>query len=116
MTFTEPTPLAEEDFRAVLQTVTPYTMVVLKPAPNYEADGAGDIIARHGNRNLGLQRLGYLPIILPVRSNPAMSGVGVFTTDLGTTREIIETDPAVEAGVLAYEIYPTVSFPGSSLP
>ncbi|KYH45428.1 hypothetical protein [Branchiibius sp. NY16-3462-2] len=116
MTFTEPTPLAERDFRAALQTVKPYTMVVFKPGPNREAAGAMDVIARHGNRNLGLQRLGYLPIILPVRSNPAMSGVGVFTTDLETTKEILEKDPAIEAGVLVYEIYPTVSFPGSSLP
>ena len=106
----------EDDFVATLATTVPYTLVVLRPGPNRDSKGVTALIMRHGNRNLGLQRQGHLPIILPVRDSPDVSGVGVFTTDLGTTRAIMDADPGVQAGVFVYDTYETRSFPGSTLP
>ncbi|MGH2646511.1 MAG: hypothetical protein ACRDE8_03045 [Ginsengibacter sp.] len=57
-----------------------------------------------------------LPVVCPINDGSEMAGVGIFTTDEEETKKILEEDPAIQARVLVYEIHPTKTFPGSSLP
>ncbi len=91
-----------------------YTLVILSTTPDTFTDQSRPIIWEHGRRNMALRASGALWIVCPVTDNSDVAGVGIFA---GTeVREIMDHDPAVEAGVLAYEIHPVRGFPGDALP
>lgn len=93
-----------------------YTVAILREGPSYHADGARDIIWEHGRRNYGLRADGRLAIVLPILDDTSVCGVGVFALGLDETREVMEHDPAVEAGVLVFDVHPSLGFPGDALP
>ena len=52
----------------------------------------------------------------PVADGTNIAGIGVFAATPEDTDRIYARDPAVRAGVLRYEVHPTRTFPGSTLP
>lgn len=80
------------------------------------ADQSRPIIWEHGRRNMALHAIGALSIVCPVTDGSDVAGIGIFAAPPAEVREIMEGDPAVEAGVLAYETYPVRGFPGDALP
>ena len=110
------THFTDEQMRALMPTTKPYTAVILKAGPNRAQEGADAIVWEHGRRNFGLRADGELAIVGPVRDHPEVCGMGIFTTEVERTREIMDGDPGVQAGVFVYEIIPTRSFPGDALP
>lgn len=113
--------ITDETLRVLLATTRPYTVVVLKPGPRYSPPGpdrdpaVATLILRHGKRNMALREAGLLPIICPITDGGPFTGIGIFVTDPAETDRIYALDPAVQAGVLSYEIHPTRSFPGSTM-
>ncbi|HZP90052.1 MAG TPA: hypothetical protein VFC04_03545 [Actinomycetota bacterium] len=99
-----------------LQHTRAYTAVILRPGPNYGAEGARAIIWEHGRRNMSLREDGYLSIVCPISDDSEVCGIGIFDADPEEVRGIMEGDPAVRAGVLAYEVHPCRGFPGDRLP
>jgi hypothetical protein len=99
-----------------LSQAKPYTAAILRKGPAYQNADSFRIVWEHGRRNFLLQKEGLLPIVCPVNDGTDVAGVGLFTTDIEHTKLILEDDPAIKAGILTYEIHPSVSFPGSSLP
>jgi len=114
--------VTDEMLTRSLEAVRPYTIVVLKPGPKFSLPGpdrdagVAKIIWEHGKRNLALRAAGLLPIVCPVADGSGVAGVGIFDATPEDVERIMAGDPAVEAGVLTYEIHPTRSFPGSTLP
>ena len=45
-----------------------------------------------------------------------VAGIGIFGASPDRTREILDGDPAVQAGVLTCEVHPVRGFPGDMLP
>jgi hypothetical protein len=45
-----------------------------------------------------------------------VAGIGIFAATPEQTREILDDDPGVRAGIFTYELHPVFGFPGSSLP
>jgi hypothetical protein len=45
-----------------------------------------------------------------------VTGIGIFNASPDATKEIMDGDPGVQAGIFTYEIHPCRGFPGSSLP
>jgi hypothetical protein len=74
------------------------------------------IVWEHGRRNFELKGDGKLNVVCPVRDDSSIGGIGIFSTDLDETRKLMDGDPAVMAGIIAYELHATRSFPGSVLP
>jgi hypothetical protein len=107
--------ISDDDMRALLATSKPYTMVFLKPGPNQPAD-RDSIVWEHGRRNIQLRADGRMVLVFPVRDGSDVNGVGVFDLDEEATREVMDGDPGVQAGVFVYELHPTRSFPGDALP
>jgi hypothetical protein len=107
--------ITDEYMKEMMATTKPFTIAILKKGPKFGPD-AVPIIWEHGRRNFSLKADGLLPVVCPVRDDVEMAGVGIFTTDIEETKKILDSDPAIEAGVLVYEVYPTRTFPGSSLP
>src|SRR5215472_16427974 len=106
----EQTEISDEQFRQLLATVKPYTAVILHPGPNRNAEVADAIIYQHGMRNARMHLDGTLPIVCPTADASDFNGPPEEVT------AIMDADPAVQAGVLTYELHPVRSFPGSSLP
>ena len=112
----EQTEISDEQFRQLVATVKAYTAVILHPGPNRNAEVADAIIYQHGMRNARMHLDGTLPIVCPTADASDSSGLGIFNGTPEEVTAIMDADPAVQAGVLTYELHPVRSFPGSSLP
>jgi hypothetical protein len=108
--------VTDDQMREMLQTLKPYTMVILRRTERMNEPGTERIIWEHGRRNFELRARGSLAIVCPVRDGSDVAGLCIFTTNPEETRTIMDGDPGVESGVLSYEIHPTKGFPGSALP
>ena len=106
----------DEQMNELLRTVRPNSVVILKPGPRYGTDGSMGIIWEHGRRNFGLRDDGVMPIVLPVADGSNVCGVCVFDTTVDDAAAIMSDDPAVAAGVLAFEVHPCGGFPRDTLP
>ncbi|GAB3611117.1 hypothetical protein GCM10027414_32430 [Humibacter ginsengiterrae] len=109
-------PIDDDEMRHNLSLTRSYTVVLLHTGPRYTEPGARDIIWEHGRRNMQLRDAGILCVVLPIRDDTELAGVGVFTGSVEETQRIIDGDPAVQAGVLVAEVHPAAGFPGAALP
>jgi hypothetical protein len=114
--------ISDERLQRALQTTRPYTLVILRPGPRFQPPGPGRdpevaaTVLAHGRRNLALHTAGLLAIVCPVVDGSGVTGVGVFDASFEDTDRIMANDPGVQAGIFAYDLHPTRSFPGSHLP
>jgi hypothetical protein len=106
----------DAEMRASRQAAHPYTVVILSKTAKRGEDGADAIVWEHGRRNFALRAAGKLAIVCPIRDDSPIAGIGIFTGEPDEVREIMEGDPAVQAGILTYDIHPTRTFPGDTLP
>jgi hypothetical protein len=100
----------------MLGRTRPYTVVILHRTAKYGEPGTDKIVWEHGRRNFELRRDGKLCVVLPVRDETDVAGIGVFSTSIDETRRIYDEDPGVKAGIFVYEVHQTRGFPGDSLP
>jgi hypothetical protein len=91
-------------------------MVILKAGPNRHKDGIEKVIWEHARRNFALREEGVLSIVCPVADGSDVSGIGIFNASVEAVREIMDGDPAVQAGIFLYETHLCRSFPGDRLP
>jgi hypothetical protein len=110
------TTITDDYMRSMLPTTKAYTAVILKAGPNRHDEGADAIIWEHGRRNFALRADGLLSIVCPIADGTDVAGVGILNLDPEQSREVLDGDPAVQAGVLSYELHPCRSFPGDTLP
>jgi hypothetical protein len=110
------TEITDEHMRAQMALTKGYTVVLLKAADGYGRAGADAIIWEHGRRNFRLRAEGLLSIVCPVADDSGLCGVGIFNATVERTRELMDDDPGVRAGVFTYEVHPVRSFPGDALP
>jgi uncharacterized protein YciI len=109
--------ITDEYMQEMLTKTKEYHLVLLKPAP-----GAGDradlkkLLWEHARRNFSLRADGLLPIVGPITAETGLSGIGIFNANAEETKNIMDGDPAVQAGIFVYEIHPCRSFPGDRLP
>ena len=106
----------DDEMNALLPTVRPYSVAILKAGPNFGTDGAQQIVWEHGRRNFGLRDDGVLAVVLPVADGSDVCGVCVFTGTAEETTAIMRDDPGVSAGVFTVEVHPCGGFPGDALP
>jgi len=105
-----------------LAAALPYTIVILTAGPSFSPPGpdrdpeVAKTIWRHGKRNFALRAAGLLAVVCPVADGTNITGVGIFAATPEDVDRIYSKDPAVKAGILRYEIHPTRTFPGSTLP
>ena len=110
------TEISDDFMRAEMTKTREYSLVLLKAGARFAEEGSRAIIWEHGRRNFALRADGLLSIVCPVPDDTDLCGVGIFSTSLEETREIMEGDSAVVAGVMTFEVHPVRSFPGDALP
>ena len=108
--------ITDEQMNARLAQTRDYTLAILRTTPRTFTDEGRPIIWEHGRRNMALRAAGKMAIVCPVTDGGDVAGICIFEASLDEVGEIMAGDPAVEAGVLTYELHPTRGFPGDSLP
>lgn len=109
------TTITDEYMRSMLGQSKEYCIMTLKPGRRPDQPGAEEIIWEHGRRNFLLREQGKLAIVCPVTVEAELNGLGIFTTSLEETKNIMDEDPAVKAGIFEYELHPCRGFPGDGL-
>ena len=109
-------PISDATMREGQASARGYTVAILRHGPAYDPPQSDPIIWEHGRRNYALRAAGLLSIVCPIRDGTQMAGIGIFNSDPAGVERILRGDPAVQAGVLAFEVHPARSFPGDSLP
>jgi hypothetical protein len=110
------TAITDEYMKEKMTETKPFTIVILKKGPKYKMPEVFPTIWEHARKNFQLKVDGLLPVVCPINDGTEVSGVGIFTADEEETKKLMEEDPAIKAEILQYEIHPTKSFPGSTLP
>ena len=108
--------ISDDQMRTGLATLHSYAIALLKKGPNYAPPTSDPIIWEHGRRNFALRAAGLLSIVCPVIDQSEMAGVSIFNLEPARVQEIMAADPAVQAGVLTFEVHPVRSFAGDTLP
>ena len=110
--------ITDEMMRQGAANTKQYAILILKKGPNYAEDVANGrkVIWEHGRRNYALRAEGMLSIVCPITDDGEYAGIGVFNLSVEETIDVMKQDPAVQAGVLAFEVHPGRSFPGDTLP
>ena len=108
--------ISDEQMQQGLAATRAYTLVILKKGPRYDPPTSNPIIWEHGRRNYALRAAGLLSIVCPVRDDTEVAGIGILNADPPAVERIMQGDPAIQAGVLIFEVHPTRSFPGDQLP
>lgn len=114
--------VTDEQLEQSLATARPYTIVVLKAGPRFQKPGpdrdpeVARIIWAHGKRNYALRLAGLLPIVCPVADGSDVTGIAIFDATPEDVELIISGDPGIKAGLFTFDVHPTRTFPGSTLP
>jgi hypothetical protein len=108
--------ISDETMHERLARTREYTLLLLRTTEATFSPEGRPIIWQHGRRNMALQADGVLAIVCPVTDESDVAGIGIFDAPCDKVREIMDRDPAVEAGMLEYELHPVRGFPGDSLP
>ena len=108
--------ITDEMMMQMISQAKLYSVVLLKSGPNYGNQDNQPIIWEHARRNFALREEGLLSIVCPVSDDTDLKGIGIFNADLEQTKEIMDGDPGVMAGVFIYEVHTARSFPGDNLP
>lgn len=107
--------ITDDYMQSMLKTLRSYTVIILRATPKRSETGADQIVWEHGRRNFALRKDGRLCIVLPCNDESDISGLMIFRTDPKETREIMDEDPSVKAGIFTHDIHSVLSFPGDSL-
>ena len=108
--------ITDEEMQQMLTTAKAYSFVTLKTVEGINFENVQSIIWEHGRRNFSLRAEGVLSIVAPVTEERDIAGIYIFNARKEKVEEILTGDPAVQAGIFTYEIFPIMSFPGDSLP
>jgi uncharacterized protein YciI len=106
--------ISDEFMQAELARSVTYSLVLLREGPNY-ADATRELIWEHGRRNFQLRADGVMNIVGPLRDDGDIKGICILNVDVAKAAEVMDGDPAVEAGVFTCDIRPLSSFPGDAL-
>jgi hypothetical protein len=111
------TVITDEFMCQMMARTRTYTLVLLKAASGYYQPGADAIIWEHGRRQFSLRADGVLSIVCPVAETANWPGptFSIFDASAEEAARLMDEDPAVQAGVLSYEVHPVRSFPGDCL-
>jgi hypothetical protein len=110
------TTITDEYMQERLSQAREHSLVILRETEKRKSEGADRIVWEHGRRNMALNTNGVLPIVCPVGDGTGIAGIGIFSGSIEETKNIMDDDPGVKAGIFVYEVHLCRGFPGSTLP
>ena len=110
------TTISDDFMKKMMTKAKIYSLVILKATLKRTEPGVEKIVWEHVRRNFSLRAEGLLSIICPIADGSDLRGIGIFNGTVEETKNIMDADPGVQAGIFIYEVHPCRSFPGDSLP
>jgi hypothetical protein len=110
------TSISDEYMRTMIPLAREYCVVILKAGPKRNDPGIEAITWEHARRNFSLRQEGILSIICRIDDGSPIKGIGIFHTDIGHVKGVMDDDPGVRAGIFEYEVHSCHGFPGDCLP
>jgi hypothetical protein len=107
--------VTDEQIQAVAATARPFSLVELRWAGGRLQEGGQAIELEHQRRMVSLRAAGTIAVLCPVMSDDR-AGVALMTEAPERAREIMATDPCVDAGMMTVEVFACAGFPGDSVP
>src|SRR5919201_1227294 len=104
--------ISDEYMRESRARTRSYTIAILKKGPGYDPPRSDAIIWEHGRRNYALRAAKVLSIVCPIPDKAELAGISIFDAELDAVERLMAGDPAVQAGVLTFEVHPAIGFPG----
>lgn len=113
--------ISDEYIRQRLTTARSYVTVFLRKGPNYQPPASrppeqARIVWEHVRRNMQLQAEGKKALVGPIEGGGDIVGLTVFVVPEAEARQLMQDDPAVAAGIFAYDVVIWHEFPGDGLP
>jgi len=96
-------------------TAAPFSIALLCWGPERFQEGADEIERAHQRRMVSLRADGVIAILCPVGSD-TLAGVAIMTVSPEQAREIMDSDPCVQASMMHCEVHSCHGFPGDALP
>jgi uncharacterized protein YciI len=109
------TPVTDDQVQQLAATAAPYTLLELRWTPERHQPDAETTEAAHQRRMVGLRADGTIAVLCPVLSD-TVAGVAIMTQPLEDARATMAADPCVRAGMMTFEVYDCLGFPGDALP
>ena len=106
--------ITDDQIGQLAATGKPLSMVHLRWAPGRDQDGAAAIEREHQRRMVSLHADGTIAVLCPVLSD-SLAGVAIMTGTPKQAEEIFATDPCVQAGMMTFEVFACVGFPGDAI-
>jgi uncharacterized protein len=115
---TQQSTITDDEIKRIIGTGKPYIMVLLKTGPKRDQDAgtSAKIQQEHLRHLLTLRAKGKLLVNGPILDDSTLRGVSIYdSTNKEEISELLESDPAVIAGRLTYEIHSWFGIPGDIL-
>ncbi|NUR17459.1 MAG: hypothetical protein HOQ13_14290 [Dermatophilaceae bacterium] len=109
------TNVTDEQIQALAATAEPFSVAVLRWAPDRHQDGAAAIELEHQRRMVSMRADGVVAVLCPVLSDTT-AGIAIMTVPADDAEAIMAADPCVQAGMMTVEVQPCLGFPGDTLP
>ena len=110
--------ITDEYMQEQLAASATYTVALMYRGPRYDDDGARELSRTTGEMS-ALRAQGVLDVVMPLPPKDGVAGplrgLAIFSVPPEEVRALLDVDPAVEAGVLTYELHEGLSFPGDAL-
>lgn len=107
--------VTDEQIHQLAATAKPYSLLQLSWAADRQQEGAEAIELEHQRRMVSLRADGVIAVLCPVISD-VVAGVAILTQTPEQAEATMAADPCVQAGMMTYEVFACVGFPGDTLP
>ena len=111
------TNVTDEQIQALAATAEPFSVAVLRWAPERHQDGAAAIELEHQRRMVSMRVegvLGWADVARVLSHTPAR--IAIMRVRADDAEAIMAADPCVQAGMMTVEVQPCLGFPGDTLP
>lgn len=109
------TPVTDDQLDELAARATPFSLALLRWAPDRHQDGAEAIERAHQRRMVSLRVEGVIPVLCPIASD-TYAGMAILAEPVERAQEIMTADPCVQAGMMTVEVLPCFGFPGDTMP
>ena len=111
--------ITTDDVMKKVSTGKPYTFVMLKTGKALpgDKDTVQKMQMEHLVNLFQMEQDGKISIFGPISNNEVFRGIIIFNSaDTNYVKQELNADPYVQAGYMAYDLYPWFSIPGQKLP
>ncbi len=108
--------ITDEFMRQMQEKARDYCVCIVRTTPKRGQTGANRFMTEHNRRNYVLRFDGPVSILCQVSDGSSMNSVIIFNASVDEVKKLMDEDPAVKEGILTYELHPSRSFPGDTLP